>query len=38
MLQLDAIWTELSAGLQDFLVNGILGWITSLLGALFPQG
>ncbi len=38
MIHFDAIWTQVATGLQDFLANGILQWITSLLGGVFPQG
>lgn len=36
MFHLDAIWTQVVTGLQDFFANGILSWITSMLSGLLP--
>ncbi len=36
MLNFDGILASLFTGLQDVFVNGILGFITSLLGGVLP--
>jgi len=38
MFHCDVVWQQVVTGLQDFVANGILGWITTLLGGLLPPG
>ena len=37
MFHFNAIFSQVLAGLQDSVANGILGWLTSLLSGLFPH-
>jgi hypothetical protein len=38
MFHLDTLWTSVATGLQDYVAQGILSWITGLLSALLPHG
>ena len=38
MFHLDTIWAGVATGLQDFVISGILHWITTLFSGIFPQG
>ena len=37
MFHFSDILATVGAGLQDFLATGILHWLTSLLGGIFPS-